>query len=323
MTSPPASPLLLQISQSNLASGDLDAEARVLATWVTEQVSPNVASVGAPIGGLTMREAVQPLVHGAPHGVYLVLLGESVLYVGSNTGRAFHDRLAGHLDPGAGGWFNSCVKAMVRSGEWSDTGAALTTLLDSARILFLPLGNVRTQEGLRTLILKAENRLRAAFPCLNRRSPGNQDEEAVAIEAVAERLQQAEDYVEQALRDAAEAEADADALGAGDVGTPEGEILYVKCGTTWPREPNSEAARQQSVLGNWKINHVRARSVRTVVGIAQGTVKAAWDVAPWDGVTVDDGRVRFQPVAERTDVDALLARLEGRTVGWTWTYRPA
>lgn len=150
-----------------LATGDLDAQARALAAELCARVQPARATLGVSIGTLTMREAVQPMLDGRPHGLYLVLLADEVVYVGSNRGRAFHERLAGHLYAGSG-WFNSCVQALAQH-RGTSTDKALLTLLDEARILCVPLCNAHGDKAMRRALLKLEHAVARELKPLNGR----------------------------------------------------------------------------------------------------------------------------------------------------------
>jgi hypothetical protein len=160
--------LSLLISTPLLATGDLDAQARTLATEVCDALAKATLPVGTPIGTLTMREAVQPMLDGRPHGLYLVLLGDTVVYVGSNRGRAFHERLAGHLYAG-NGWFNSCVQALAQH-RGTSTDEALLTLLDEARILCVPLCIAHGDKAMRRALLKLEHAVARELEPLNGRA---------------------------------------------------------------------------------------------------------------------------------------------------------
>lgn len=64
------------------------------------------------------------------NGVYLFKTEDRVMYVGNCTARNFVERIPGHFDLRAGGWFNSLLKAVVKK-KYNET-VSDTTLIKAA-----------------------------------------------------------------------------------------------------------------------------------------------------------------------------------------------
>jgi hypothetical protein len=293
------------------------ASNRDLDTWAAAAKQLVDKHHGVSLAELTLSASARPTLDGSPHGIYFLWLDKRLIYVGSNTSRMFHERLAAHLGANAHGWFNSCVRVLARAEYKGDTFAAVEDLVAHGRVAFWSVGHLQTAAQKR-VVRQVENRLRRLLTPLNAPRGGVRVDDTDDMDA---RRETSEANLEVGQEVAAEVESDLDNLAFEDKSLAAGEVLFVKCGATWPGTNADQAVKVRSVLGDWKIAHNRAAGVGTVAGVSAGRIVAAWTVRGFR--ILANGRVRFQPGQEVADLESLGLLIRGGELGWTVKYAAA
>ncbi len=309
------------VSLAALVGADGRQAARCLAAadLVRAAIEARPPGVGRRWAALTVGELSRPARDGSPHGLYLLWLGDDLLYLGGSAVLPLHERLAQQLDGDPRGALNTVGHAMVRHRRADSPRAAVERLLAEGRVSLVPLGAANTPDARRVVRLLLL-RLRAILAPLNLTRPRRtgvglaalDPAEVVALDALEDRAVAAERVV----REIGAVEADTELLDPTDAA---GELLFVKVDRAWAN------ARSPDVVLRWPrpLGRDRAEGVRLVAGVAAGEVVAAFRVA---GLAEGpDGALGFRaerPLTPRECLD-LERRLSGRQHGWSIKYLPA
>ena len=309
------------VSLAALLGADGRHAARCLATadLLRAAIAARPPGVGRRWATLTVGELSRPARDGSPHGLYLVWLGDDLLYVGGSAVLPLHERLAQQLDGDPRGLLNTVGHAMVRHRRADTPRAAVERLLADGRVSLVPLGEADSPDARRVVRLLLL-RVRALLAPLNLVRPRRTGAGLAALDpaegSALDALEARAAAAERVVRELGAVEADTELLDPTD---GPGELLFVKVDRAWAN------ARSPDVVLRWPrpLGRDRAAGVRLVAGVAAGEVVAAYRVA---GLAEGpDGAVGFRPERPLTPRECLdlERRLSGRQHGWSIKYLPA